>query len=203
MTLPRVVLLPRRARPFFSWHPWVYPGAIARVEGDPLDGQEVELISHAGNFVARGLYNSQSKIRVRLYCWTPETALDEAFLRERIDSAVRLRESVLGLCRPNQACRLVFSEGDGLSGMTVDRYDQWLVVQFTSLGLAQRRDMLTNILRDRLQPRGSILRTERGIGKMEGLDLQDGPLWGEIPAEPITIEEDGLHFLVHLMEGQK
>jgi 23S rRNA (cytosine1962-C5)-methyltransferase len=203
MTVARVVLLPRRARPFFSRHPWVYPGAIARVEGEPVDGQEVELLSHAGNFVARGLFNSQSKIRVRLYSWTPEQALDEAFFRKRIDAAARLRESTLGLCGPGQACRLIFSEGDGLSGLTVDRYDQWLVVQFTSLGLGQSREMLTQILRERLQPRGIILRTERGIGKLEGLELADGPLWGDVPAEPITVEESGLRFLVHLTEGQK
>jgi len=203
MTLPRVVLLPRRARPFFSRHPWVFPGAIARLEGKPADGEEVELFSHAGDFVARGFYNSQSKIRVRLYSWAPDEALDEAFFRARIEAAVRLRESVLHLCGPGQACRLIFSEADGLSGLTVDRYDQWLVVQFTSLGLAQRRQILTQILRDRMQPRGILLRTERGIGKLEGLELQDGPLWGELPAEPITIEEDGLRFLVHLTEGQK
>jgi 23S rRNA (cytosine1962-C5)-methyltransferase len=203
MILPRVVLQPRRARPFFSRHPWVYPGAIARVEGEPADGQEVELISHGGNFIARGLYNSKSKIRVRLYSWAPDEALDEAFFRKGIEAAVRLRESVLGLCGPGQACRLIFSEADGLPGMTVDRYDQWLVVQFTSLGLAQRRDMLVQILRERVQPRGIMLRTERGIGKLEGLELQDGPLWGELPAEPITIDEDGLRFLADLKEGQK
>jgi 23S rRNA (cytosine1962-C5)-methyltransferase len=203
MMVPRVVLLPRRARPFFSRHPWVYPGAIARVEGDPADGQEVELISHAGNFVARGFYNSQSKIRVRLYSWTPEQALDQLFFQKRVDAAARLRESILGLCGPGQACRLVFSEGDGLPGMTVDRYDQWLVVQFTSLGLGQRREMLTQVLRERLQPRGIVLRTERGIGKLEGLDLQDGTLWGDVPAEPIAVEENGLHFMVDLTEGQK
>ena len=63
--------------------------------------------------------------------------------------------------------------------------------------------MLTGILRDCLQPRGIVLRTERGIGKLEGLELQDGPLWGDVPVEPIPIEEDGLQFLVHLTEGQK
>jgi 23S rRNA (cytosine1962-C5)-methyltransferase len=203
MSVPRVVLLPRRARPFFSRHPWVFAGAIARVEGETTDGQEVDLVSHAGNFIARGLYNSQSKIRVRLYTWTPETALDEAFFRARIDAAVRLREGALGLVGPARACRLIFSEGDGLSGMTVDRYDQWLVVQFTALGLGQRRDLLAQLLRERLQPRGILLRTERGIGKLEGLDLHDGPLWGELPVEPIVIEEAGLQFLVDLREGQK
>ncbi len=76
MEFPRVILRARRARPFFGLHPWVYAGAIERVEGEPADGAVVDLVSHADNFVARGLYNSKSKIRVRLYTWDA-TALDE------------------------------------------------------------------------------------------------------------------------------
>jgi len=104
---------------------------------------------------------------------------------------------------PGRACRLVFSEGDGLSGCTVDRYDRWLVLQFTGLGLARRRDMLTELLAELVRPEGIYLRTERGIGRLEGLELHDGPLWGQVPPEPVTIEEEGLRFQVHLTEGQK
>ena len=103
--------------------------------------------SHTGNFVARGLYNSRSKIRVRLYSWSPDSRSGRRLLPRppgRPPSA--LRGSVLGLDGPGRACRLVFSEGDGLSGLTVDRYDRWLVVQFTALALAQRRDMLAELL---------------------------------------------------------
>jgi 23S rRNA (cytosine1962-C5)-methyltransferase len=200
---PRLTLRPRRARPFFGRHPWVFAGAIASVEGEPADGAEVELCSHAGNFVARGLYNSQSKIRVRLYSWAPDEPLDRDFFRRRLSAAIRLRRDILGWCGPGTACRLVFSEGDGLSGLTVDRYDRWLVVQFTSLALAQRREMLAEVLCELLQPEGIYLRTERGIGRMEGLELHDGPLWGSVPAEPIAIDEAGLTFRVNLAEGQK
>src|SRR5262249_38406832 len=161
MNYPRVILLPRRARPFYGRHPWVFAGAVAGVEGTPEDGDVVDLISHAGSFVARGLYNSRSKIRVRLYSWDADTPLDEAFFRARIDGAVHLRESILGVGGPGRACRLVFSEADGLSGCTVDRYDRWLVVQFASLALARRRDWLVQALVDRLQPEGIELRTER------------------------------------------
>jgi 23S rRNA (cytosine1962-C5)-methyltransferase len=209
----KVILQPRRARPFYGRHPWVYAGAVAEVRGEPADGDEVELLSHAGNFIARGLYNSKSKIRVRLYSWSQETPLNAEFFRARLDEGIRLRET-LGLIPPPQpsltnggrakgACRLVFSEGDGLSGLTVDRYDRWLVVQFTSLGMAQRRDMWAELLTERLQPEGIYIRTERGIGKLEGLELQDGPLRGEVPAAPIEIEENGLRFLVNIAEGQK
>src|SRR5712692_3158261 len=230
MDAARVILLPRRARPFYGRHPWVYAGAVAEVRGEPADGDEVELYSHAADFIARGLYNSKSKIRVRLYSWSPETALKAEFFGARLDQAIRLRE-ILGLTPPPQpsptdggrasagacgsesmaspidgrrtACRLVFSEGDGLSGLTVDRYDRWLVVQFTSLGMAQRREMWADLLMERLRPEGIYLRTERGIGKLEGLELQDGPLRGEVPAGPIEIEENGLRFLVNIAEGQK
>lgn len=239
MDLPRVILKPRRARPFYGRHPWVFAGAVAAVEGEPADGAVVDLVSHAGNFVARGIYNSQSKIRVRLYSWSAEDALDEAFFRRRLEKAVHLRRHVLGLCPPltpnpspregegsnrsplsppgrgaggegqssltsaPSACRLVFSEADGLSGMTVDQYDRWLTVQFTSLGMAQRREMLTGILRELVQPEGIYLRTERGIGQLEGMELHDGLLWGYVPQEPILIEEAGVQFQVHLTEGQK
>jgi 23S rRNA (cytosine1962-C5)-methyltransferase len=203
MTPPRVVLRPRRARPFYGRHPWVFAGAIAAVVGEPADGTAVDVYSHAGNFVARGLYNGQSKIRVRLYSWSPDVPLDEAFFRSRLEGAARLRRDLLGLDRPGHACRLVFSEGDFLSGLAIDRYADWFVVQFTALGMAQRRDLIADWLVERYQPRGIYLRTERGIGKLEGLQLQDGPLRGEAPSGPVTVEENGLRFLVQLAEGQK
>jgi 23S rRNA (cytosine1962-C5)-methyltransferase len=203
MSGARVVLRPRRARPFYGQHPWVYAGAIAAVEGDPSDGAEVDLYSHAGNFVARGLYNSRSKIRVRLYSWSPDSSLDSSFFRAKLAAALHLRGPVLGLDGPGRACRLVFSEADGLSGVTVDRYDRWLVVQFTGLGLAQRRQLLAEMLVELVPAEGIYLRTERGVGHLEGLELEDGPLWGTVPREPIPIEENGLRFLVHLAEGQK
>jgi len=202
MSVPRVILKPRRAQPFFGRHPWVFAGAIAGIEGEPSDGSEVDLVSHVGNFVARGLFNGQSKIRVRLYSWEPERALDAEFFRTRIDQAIRLRRDILGLMRPGGACRLIFSEADGLSGLTVDRYDRWLAVQFTSLGLAQRRDMLAEILQS-TGVEGIVLRTEKGIGRLEGVELRDGPLRGTAPTEPITIEDGELRFLVNLAEGQK
>ena len=83
MTIPRVVLKLRRAKPFFARHPWVYAGNIAAVVSSPADGDEVEVVSHAGEFIARGLYNSQSKIRVRLYSWQPDVALEEIYLTDR------------------------------------------------------------------------------------------------------------------------
>src|SRR2546429_457101 len=106
MSNPRVVLKAKRARPFFGMHPWVYAGAIEPIDGEPRDGDVVDLVSTTGNFIACGLYNSQSKIRVRLYTWSPEVALDEAFFRSQLESAIHLRRDMLHLMGPGQACRL-------------------------------------------------------------------------------------------------
>ncbi len=110
---------------------------------------------------------------------------------------------MLGLFGPQKACRVVFSEADGLSGLIVDRYDRHLTVQFTALALAQRRDMIADLLTELLRPDSISLRTERGIGRIEGLELEDGPFRGEPPAGPVVVEEDGVRFLVDLAQGQK
>ncbi len=198
----RVVLQPGRARPFYGRHPWVYPGAIHAVEGQPADGDVVDLVSHTGAFIARGFFNSRSKLRVRLYTWDSETALDAAFFRGQLEAAIRLRR-LLGLMEPGQACRLVFSEGDGLSGCTVDRYDRWLTLQLTALGMALRQEMLVHLLVELLRPEGIYLRTERGIGQLEGLEAQDQLLWGHVPDGGVSITEGDVRVLVNLAEGQK
>lgn len=200
MNTPRVILLPRRAQPFFARHPWVFTGAIDRLDGLPRDGEEVDLASSAGSFVARGCYNGRSKIRVRLYCWEPERQLDDDFFRDRINTAQRFRQAVFG---EQNAYRLLSSEGDFLSGLIVDRYDQWLTVQFTSLALGQRRDRIIPILAELTGVKGVYLRTERGIGQLEGLELHDGPVWGEPPTGPVEIVEGAVRYRVDVREGQK
>jgi 23S rRNA (cytosine1962-C5)-methyltransferase len=173
----------------------------------------VALVTEHGEFIARGLFNGQSNIHVRLYGWDSLQPLDEAFWSERLDEAIRLRRDVLKwngpdlpgskLTGPGSACRLVFSEADGLSGLVVDRYGDWLSVQLTSLALASRRDMLTRLLNEKLAPAGIWLRTERGIRAAEGLDISDGLLCGAEPPRPLVIEEHGLRYAVDIVEGQK
>src|SRR5262249_60278924 len=115
---------------------------IHRIDGEPQAGAEVAVVSAEGKYVARGLYNPGSTIRVRLYRWD-EGPLDDAFWTGRLEAAIRLREATTPLDTGDEtACRLVFSEADGLSGLTVDRYARWLVAEFTSLALYDRREML-------------------------------------------------------------
>jgi 23S rRNA (cytosine1962-C5)-methyltransferase len=198
-----VVLKPKRARPFFGRHPWVLDTAILRVDGEPAEGDVVDLTTHDGHFVARGLWNSASRIRVRLYAFDAATPLDDALFRRRLESAIGLR-SALGLDDPAGGCRLVNSEGDDLSGLIVDRYGAWLAVQVTALALVRRLDMLADTLAELVPTRGILLRgAERGLAKLEGLHLPDRVLRGAAPDGPVFVAEHGLRFGVDLTEGQK
>ena len=91
--MPQVILKPRKARPFYGRHPWVLDSAVDRVEGTPADGDVVDLLSDKGKFIARGIFNSRSRIRVRLYTWDAAETLDEAFWRRRLEAAVALPPS--------------------------------------------------------------------------------------------------------------
>ncbi len=201
--LPVVTLKPRKALPFFSRHPWVFAGGIGSVSGSPEVGAEVVLKSHEGQFIARGLYNSNSKIRVRLYSWDKEQACDHSLWQQRIDAAIDLRKSLFEGTPALKACRLVFSEADGLSGLVVDCINDWIVTQWTSAALVTHQEAINQILNDRLAPKGIWQRTEKGMNELEGLTIQDGLLSGEEPPRPLFVEENGLKFGVDLQEGQK
>jgi 23S rRNA (cytosine1962-C5)-methyltransferase len=199
-----VRLKPRRARPFFARHPWVFVNSIAAVDGPAEPGDEVVVRSHEGTFIARGLVNPHSAIRVRLYRWSDEP-LDEAFWSARLDAALALRRDVLKRDQPGSACRLVFSEADGISGLSVDRYDRWLVAQLTSLALYERRELFLRLLAEKSAAEGILLRTERGVAGLEGLDLkpQHEAAVGQLPEGRIAIEEHGVRYEVDVRAGQK
>lgn len=203
----RAILKPRRAQPFFGRHPWVFESAIDAVEsetgGEPLPGTVIELWSAKHEFIALGLWNSQSNIRIRLYSWDQNEPFDSELIRRRIANAVQLRRTLFDLTSQTVACRLFFSESDGLSGLTVDSYGRYLLVQFTSLALYQYREAVIEALREEAKPLGIWLRTEKGMREAEGLDAVDGLIAGQNPPRPIFIEEHGVQYGVDVQEGQK
>jgi 23S rRNA (cytosine1962-C5)-methyltransferase len=200
--LARVVVKPRRARPFFARHPWLFVTSVARVEGEPDAGDEVEVYSHEGRFIARGVFNPHSAIRVRLYRWDGGP-IDDAFLDASLTDAVRLRREALRLDAPAAGYRLVSSEGDGLSGLTVDRYDRWLVAQFTSLALFERRGPILRGLLEKTGAEGVLARTERVTAEQEGVAHPFEEVAGILPVAPVEIVEHGLTYWVDLRAGQK
>lgn len=200
---PVVTLKPRKALPFFSKHPWLYSTGIKTISSSPDVGAEVVVLASDGKFVGRGLYNPQSKIRVRLYSWSEEEGLDREFWQRKVRSAIALRKKLFAGTPTWKACRLIFSESDGLSGLVVDRVDDWLIMQWTSSALITRQQEFVEILQEELAPRGIWLRTEKGMKQLEGLEAEDGLVSGETPPCPLFIEENGLQFGVDLQAGQK
>ena len=200
--MSRVILKPRKARPFYGRHPWVLDSAIDRIDGNPADGDVVDLWSDQECFIARGVFNSRSRIHVRLYTWNESESLDDSFWRRRLESALALRV-LLGYDIRESAARLVFSEADGLSGLIVDRYGEFLVVQVTALALAVRLPQIVPMLVELTQPQGILLRSERDIVRAEGLNLPPGLPWGAMPEGPLEILDQGLCYAVDLAEGQK
>jgi 23S rRNA (cytosine1962-C5)-methyltransferase len=181
----RVILKPRKALPFYGRHPWVLDSAVDRIERaaehdeQSLDGQVVELVNDKGRFIARGLFNSHSRICVRLYTWQAEEALDEAFFRAKLQSAIELRRQIGYEPPPDAdgrsetATRLVFSEADHFSGLIVDRYGDYLVVQPTALGIALRLDEFVASLQEALRPRGIVLKLDPATVALEGMSSDD------------------------------
>jgi 23S rRNA (cytosine1962-C5)-methyltransferase len=196
----QVVLKPRKKGPFVSRHPWVLEKSLLSVNPEVQDGQEIDVVTPRGDFIARGIYNSHSYLRVRLYSWTPGRALDEAFWRERLESAVALRRTI-GYDAPQGAARLVFSEADGLSGLIVDRYGDYLVVQLAALAMAVRKNVLVGHLAELISPRGIYVRTDPKIARSEGMEADDGLAWGDPAPASVTIEEHGLVYAVDVGGG--
>ncbi|MBI1247567.1 methyltransferase domain-containing protein [bacterium] len=201
-SIPKVKLRPRKAQPFFGRHPWVRDSGVERVEGHVEDGDMVQLVSDKDRFIAYGLINRQSHLRVRLYSWDEGAALDDSFWRARLERAILMRRE-LGLVGDDTGCRLVYSEADGLSGLVVENFAGHLMIQITSLGMYRRLDSIVAILTDLLQPKSISLRGEAGILKLEGLEIESQLLSGELPSDPIVIVENELRYQVDLSEGQK
>jgi 23S rRNA (cytosine1962-C5)-methyltransferase len=200
--LPQIVLKPHKSGTFAGRHPWVLAKSIVLPDHPPDDGQVVDLVLPQGQWIARGIYNGRSHIRVRLYTWDREEAIDEAFWRRRLASALDLRRTI-GYDDPQGAARLVFSEADGLSGLIVDRYAGHLVVQLAALGMAVREPSIVAILAELAAPQGITVRTDRKIAAAEGMTPHEGSVWGESLPGTVDLHEHGLVYRVDLGEGQK
>lgn len=200
---PAVFVQPRKARPFFGRHPWVYDTAIDRVEGKPQAGDVVRLLSSDREFIAWGLFNDQSKIRVRLFSWDKDRLIDDDLIRHRVEKAVQFRHGELKLNDPAGGCRLIFSEADGLSGLTVDRYRDVLSMQVTSRALLRYEPVILAELTRLLKPRAIVRRTERTMAELEGMDAGDAVVTGELGDGPLLVGENGIDYLVDVRSGQK
>jgi 23S rRNA (cytosine1962-C5)-methyltransferase len=198
-TTGSVFLKAGRDRRVRAGHLWVYKGEIGRTSGECAAGSVVSVLDPRGRFLGRGHFNPASTITVRLLTRRPDETVDAALIRRRIAGAVAYRRRFY---EAGDTCRLVFSEGDWLPGLVVDRYGSWLAVQFGTLGMDRMREAVVAALQDAVHPRGIYERSDLPSRVHEGLPPVTGLLAGEVPDE-ITVTVDGVQLLVSLKEGQK
>lgn len=189
----RVHLLPDRERLALRRHPWIFSGAVGRVEGRPEAGEIVEVRSSSGGFVGYGQFNPSSKLRVRLMEWDERVVVDEEWYRQRLREAWALRQPIL---EETDAFRVVFSESDGLPGLIADKFGPWLIAQFLTSGADRAKPLLARLLAETVPGLKGIWEKSDGDGRrLEGLPDSEGPLWGEAP-QAMEIEERGRRYLV-------
>lgn len=182
-------------------HPWVFSGAIDRVDGDAAPGDIVEVVDGNGAFLCRGYYNPESQIRIRALAWDEETTIDASWWRNRIGDAIAGRADLAADPRTN-AYRLIHAEADFLPGLIVDRYDDVVVVQFLTAGAERVRDVVVAALREATNPRAVFERSDTASRSREGLKPSSGWLHGE-GTDRVEIVENGLSFAVDVVTGQK
>jgi 23S rRNA (cytosine1962-C5)-methyltransferase len=197
-----LILKPGRDKSVRHKHPWIFSGAVDRVNGDPQAGDTVEVRFASGEWLARAAFSPASQIRARVWTWDDSQTVDESFFRARIERALSLRRAVVSPAE-SDAYRLIHGESDGLPGLVVDRYADWLVVQILSSGVESRRDLLVNLLAETSGVENIFERSDVDVRQLEGLPDRTGVLRGEAPPEQLWIQENGLKFAVDLVHGQK
>ncbi len=177
---------------------WIYDNEIDWYTDTCRDGGVVDVLDSRRRFVARGFFNSRSKIVVRVLTRDRAEQIDRAFFRRRLRAAWEYRKSI-GLTR---ACRVVFGDSDGLPGLTVDKFGDYLSFQIVSLGMEQWKEVLVELLVELLAPKGIYERNDLQVREKEGLPQQTGCVYGQVPPE-VEILEHEARMLVNIPLGQK
>ena len=201
MTTPRLFLHPRRLETIASGQVWVFQNDIERVEGELENGEPADLHGPDGGFLGRGLVSTESNLLFRIFARQPQP-LDNRFFRRRLQDAIDLRKRA-GL--PNaetNTFRVVFAEADGLPGLVVDRFGDYLVLAAMTVGIEKRKEMLARELMAITGVKSVYERSDAAVRKREGLELASGFLAGGGPVE-VTVLENGVKFHVNFAVGMK
>ena len=185
-------------------HPWIYGTAIAKIVGNPSPGDTVTIRSSQGDALALAAYSPTSQLRARVWTFDTSQPLDRVFFEERIASAIAkrdyLRERSTGL-------RLIFGESDGLPGLIVDQYADWLVIQFLSAGVEFWKHVIVDVLSVATGCQHIYERSDAAVREREGLEKHRGPLLGGEPSreldDQILITEDGVKYAIDIVKGHK
>jgi len=178
--------------------PWIYINEINEYDGDYVNGDIVEVYDFKGIFLGKGYVNDKSKITIRIMTKNIEEEIDEAFFRERFSMAWQYREKIID----TSSCRFIFGEADFLPGLTVDKFEDYYVIQISTLGMDKYRDTVVKILKEDFNAKGIYERSDISTREIEGLEQKKGVL-----TEPfdtmVQIVENGVKYYVDIENGQK
>jgi 23S rRNA (cytosine1962-C5)-methyltransferase len=178
-------------------HPWVFSNELRELPRELVSGELVDVHDASGKFIGRGYINPHSLIAVRILTRIQEE-INVDFIRRRISTARELRTR-LGF---GESYRAVYSEGDGMPGLIVDKYANTIVIQSLTAGIDRLLDVISSVLREIFSPEAIVLRNDSGSRVLEGLPLEKRVMEGSISG-PVTIEESGIVYRVDVLEGQK
>lgn len=197
----QLILKPGREKSLKRRHPWVFAGAVARVEGNPESGDTVELRAADGTLFGIAAYSPQSQIRARVWDWRM-CAVDAEFFRERIAHAAQARAGFVA-SGVTDSVRLIHGESDGLPGVVADRYADTVVVQLNSAGAERWRDAIADALAALPGVARVYERSDADVRTLEGLPSKSGWLRGTRLPGALLMHEHGLQFSVEIEAGHK
>lgn len=192
-----VFLKKNEEKDFINGKTWIYANEVYKIEGKDKNGSLATVRSFDGKFIGKGYINHLSKILVRLFIFSDQLDTEELFL-SRIKYADEMRKKYLN----EQSYRVIFSENDYLPGLIVDKYNDVLSVQFLTLGMNLKKDVIVKCLDEYFNPKAIVERSDQEIRKKEGLEPFKGVIYGE-KIETVQILENGLKVEVSLLDGQK
>jgi 23S rRNA (cytosine1962-C5)-methyltransferase len=200
--MPSVFLKSKRETPIQYRHPWIFSGSIEKIDGAPGMGETVEIRASDGNLLGHGAYSPHSQIAVRVWTFDPEEDVSENFFRSRLTRAINARAATPA--EPGTSCgRLVFSESDGLPGVIIDQYADFLVCQFLSAGAEYWKDTIVSFLNELVPCKGIYDRSDSDVREKEGLPLRTGVLSGDAPPDLVEITDGRHRFLMDIKSGHK
>jgi 23S rRNA (cytosine1962-C5)-methyltransferase len=198
---PQLFLQAGREKSLQRHHPWVFSGAVERLEGSAQSGDTVQVCNTQGGFLAWAAYNLESQIIARVWSWQAQETIDADFFRRKITAALAERKD-LKLDQHSNGMRLIHGESDGLPGLIVDQYAGVLVLQLGSAGAEHWRETITDCLQELCQPVCIYERSDSDGREREGLPTRNEVLRGQLPAG-LYITENGIKITVDVAAGQK
>jgi 23S rRNA (cytosine1962-C5)-methyltransferase len=182
---------------------WIFDNEIDTITGRFKNGEVVTVHDFDGYPMGKGFINQNSKIRVRMMTRKPEQEIDDAFLTMRVKNAWEYRKTTVD----TSSCRIIFGEADFLPGLVIDKYEDVLVVECLALGMEQFKEKIVNFLKeilaeDGIKIRGVYERSDANERTKEGLAKVKGFIGEEFDTN-VEIVENGVHYMVDVVNGQK